>query len=212
MLAFLLNIDAEILRCFNVRLAYPWLDSFWLIVTHLDRQLLFKYIFLPALLLWALSIYKGQLIPVMLALGLTVGLTDVLAYRGIKAFVQRPRPSENLEIASWLRPIGDAQGPSFPSNHAANCFAGAGIMSWYFYRRRYLFYTLATLVAVSRVALGVHYPSDVVAGAILGFGVALVIRTSLLNASRGFWHGPNQRSMRVDFPQWRIRSRRINNS
>ena len=81
--------------------------------------------------------------------------------------------------ATWLRKIGTAHGPSFPSNHTANTFAAAVVLSWYFRRGRALFYTLAIAVAISRVALGVHYPSDVFAGMILGYIVGLLVTSEL---------------------------------
>jgi undecaprenyl-diphosphatase len=80
--------------------------------------------------------------------------------------------------------VGTAHGASFPSNHAANCFAAAAVLSWYFRRWRALFYTLAGAIAISRVALGVHYPSDVLAGAILGYFVGWLVTTELAKQMR----------------------------
>ena len=64
--------------------------------------------------------------------------------------------------------LTDAQGNSFPSNHAANCVAGAIILAICFPRRRYFFYIFALLVVYSRIYLGVHYPSDILGGAVVG--------------------------------------------
>jgi undecaprenyl-diphosphatase len=62
---------------------------------------------------------------------------------------------------------------SFPSSHAVNNFAIATMFAWYYRRWRYWFYAWAAVVALSRVFVGVHYPSDVAGGALIGTGVAL---------------------------------------
>ncbi len=61
---------------------------------------------------------------------------------------------------------------SFPSGHAATAFAAAGVVAALHPRLRVVALGLAVLVALSRVYLGVHYPSDVLAGALLGLGIA----------------------------------------
>src|SRR5690606_8495323 len=130
--------------------------------------------------------YRGQMWKPLLFSGLAVAAADMLSYRVIKGMITRPRPLPNEEIADWVRKVGEAHGPSFPSNHAANVFAVAMILGWYFPRARYFFYAFATLVAYSRVALGVHYPSDVLCGALLGIFVGLLIRSLVLNQFRLF--------------------------
>jgi undecaprenyl-diphosphatase len=57
---------------------------------------------------------------------------------------------------------------SFPSGHACNAFMIAIILAERLRRKRYVFYGLATVVALSRIYVGVHYPSDVIAGSCLG--------------------------------------------
>lgn len=178
--------DRTLLHWINVDWAMPALDPFWLAITHLERQHWFTWFVLPALLVWLVYIYRSQAIKPLLALGLTVGISDLLAYRVVKALVQRARPFENPAVAEWVRHIGDAHGASFPSNHAANSFAGAVILAFYFPRLRSVFYILAVLIAISRIALGVHFPSDVAAGAILGISVGLVVRFTLLSRVRWF--------------------------
>ncbi len=69
---------------------------------------------------------------------------------------------------------------SFPSGHAATSFACAATLARFVPRRvAVLLYALAALIAFSRVYVGVHYPLDVLAGALLGLGVATALRLSL---------------------------------
>jgi undecaprenyl-diphosphatase len=89
---------------------------------------------------------------------------------GLKQVVRRPRPK--LE---GLPPIGHTvSGLSFPSAHATASFAGASLLSETLPAAP--LYAAAVAMAASRPWLGVHYPSDVVAGAVLGTAVAEIVR------------------------------------
>jgi undecaprenyl-diphosphatase len=66
--------------------------------------------------------------------------------------------------------------PGFPSGHAATSFACAATLAWLTPLSPIALYALATLVAFSRVYVGVHYPLDVIGGAALGLGVATALR------------------------------------
>jgi len=65
---------------------------------------------------------------------------------------------------------------SFPSGHAATSFACAATLAWLTPLSPVALYTLAALIALSRVYVGVHYPLDVIAGAALGLAVATALR------------------------------------
>ena len=110
----------------------------------------------------------------MLQAGLTVILAEAIS-GGLKPLLRRDRPS-----ASETDPLPLVDVPvtySFPSGHATVSFACATILTFALPRLAVPFYALAALIAFSRVYVGVHYPSDVVVGAVLGTLIAIALRT-----------------------------------
>lgn len=95
---------------------------------------------------------------------------------GIKAVWHIPRPDVNALVTTT--------GPSFPSGHSANAFAIA--MTLYFYNRKMgiAALALAVLVGLSRVFVGVHWPSDVLIGAVLGVSAAFAAEKFLGSAGK----------------------------
>jgi undecaprenyl-diphosphatase len=117
-------------------------------------------------------------------LGLTiiaVALADWSAM-GLKALFDRPRPP--LRYAEPEPLVRTPHDGSFPSGHAATSFAAATIMSFAFPRLAPFLFVLAALVAWSRVYVGVHYPLDIIGGALLGIGVALAVRALVVRRAR----------------------------
>jgi undecaprenyl-diphosphatase len=93
---------------------------------------------------------------------------DLIAL-GLKAATDRARPFETIPQADPL--LRATVGQSMPSGHAATSFAGAVILSYFLPRSAPYVFLLAAAIAFSRIYVGVHYPSDVVAGAALGAAV-----------------------------------------
>ena len=153
--------------------------------------------FLPLVLLGGVTLIwkggvRGRLCVLMLAMTLPMG--DSIT-NGIKHAVLRPRPCLTLEnvhlpllrkhapeTETDFRRTGCSDSGSLPSAHATNWFA-ATVVAWIFYRRSWRFMLpLAITVAFSRVYNGVHYPGDVLAGAIIGagYGAAFVLSIDAL--------------------------------
>lgn len=106
-----------------------------------------------------------------------VGLSDFVSYRVIKSTAERNRP-EQAGIPVVLRTTHHS-GSSFPSNHAANAFAAASILAVALPGSSMLVFFVAFLIAYSRVYVGVHFPADVLAGALLGMAIAFFVRIVL---------------------------------
>ncbi len=101
------------------------------------------------------------------------GLSYVLVEWIIKPFVGRIRPT--VEMGSII--VGELKTDySFPSGHATIAYAMAVVLSSYEPRLKWIFYALAFAIAVSRVYIGVHYPIDIIAGGVLGWGIGVCMR------------------------------------
>lgn len=98
-----------------------------------------------------------------------VAVGDALAHNVLKPFFGRVRPCAALDGVNLL--VGCTSSLSFPSNHAVNSMALAGAAGYVFRPLLWPLVFVGAMVCVSRVAVGVHYPSDVIAGAITGFAI-----------------------------------------
>lgn len=101
-----------------------------------------------------------------LALALTVLFIDPVNSRVVKELVLRERPCQALDGVRLL--VGCGAGKSFMSSHAANTMGAAIVLGLFYPRSLWPLVAFALLTGLSRVYLGVHYPSDVLAGALFG--------------------------------------------
>ncbi|MEJ2745379.1 MAG: phosphatase PAP2 family protein [bacterium] len=118
---------------------------------------------------------RGKRVAVCIFLALA--LTYVSVELVIKPLIARPRPFAALpgirELdVSFTGKMVDSPF-SFPSGHCASSMAGAWILGAFYRRFRFPLCALVILVAYSRIYLGVHYPSDCIAGLAVGLGCAL---------------------------------------
>ncbi len=118
---------------------------------------------LLVLILW---FYKKRGLALLIAGGIAVGLNDFIGHNILKEIVARPRPCHTLPDFQHITNCSNSF--SFPSNHASNLFTAATVISLSFREMAFIAYTCALLVGYSRVYLAVHYPSDVLGGALCG--------------------------------------------
>jgi undecaprenyl-diphosphatase len=91
---------------------------------------------------------------------------------GLKYLTLRQRPLYFLHMASKLsKGPGEILDPSFPSGHAVYGFMMATVLAYWFPRYRVIFFIIAGFIGWTRIYLGLHYPTDVVVGGLLGYGI-----------------------------------------
>jgi len=114
---------------------------------------------------------------------LTILLTWLIVERVLKLVVSRERPfMQSPEISVLGVRSNDF---SFPSGHAAVSFAAAFVLSRFVPRARVAWWTLALAIAFSRIYVGVHFPLDVIAGALVGVTCGVVaMRGQATHSSR----------------------------
>ena len=108
-----------------------------------------------------------------LAAAAHLALTGVVAlalYKALKGSTRRPRPcASDARIRAWVAPLDEF---SFPSGHTLHAVAFTLVALAHYPRLAWLLIPFSASVAASRVVLGLHYPSDVLAATAIGAGVA----------------------------------------
>jgi len=128
---------------------------------------------------------------------LAVAFTYAMASGVIKPVVGRVRPSHTPGMTARVLEAQPPSSASFPSGHAATAVAGAMAAARLFPRAAWVFWTLATLMAYSRVYVGVHFPSDLLGGALLGVVGAWLV---LGGRHPSMWVRPVARAAEVYVP------------
>lgn len=171
MLEFFIHVDFWVFKQINSVLTQPLLDVIFFWLTDLHKTTYFKIIAVPLVAFLFIRKLKREGISLTLILFLTLGVNDFLGGK-VKKLVMRERPENNLPISAIKR--SEAGGYSFYSNHSSNMFAFATFTVQFIPQVKIPLFTLAALVAYSRVYNGVHYPSDIIFGALMGALIGLI--------------------------------------
>ena len=166
------DIDQSILLWVHRSLTNPIFDRLMPFITEEDNwilPILFLIIFLGT------SAGKKGKIALSLLI-ITLGLTDLLCAQFIKPLVERIRPS-HLDLDGLNLLVHKGGKWSMPSNHAANMFSLAVILSYFYGHHKLKLFSLAFMIAFSRVYVGVHYPGDILTGGIIGSFVGWTLLT-----------------------------------
>jgi undecaprenyl-diphosphatase len=172
------GIDIAMLRWIHTAWRCDALDVFFVTLTNGRTYVV------PLALAWILLLVRGgrRGRELALALAVTLLLTDQLSSHVLKPWVDRTRPCFSVPGVTAL--IHQVRSASFPSSHAANSFGAATLVALRDRRWAGAAWGIAALVSLSRVYVGVHYPSDVLAGALLGVGCALLVACGMKHAGR----------------------------
>ena len=181
----ILRADYWLLLKINKDWSAPSLDTFFLLMR---EQLLHipLYLFLFVFLLMNFGAKSWWWVASIL---LMIGVCDLVSSKVIKDIFDRPRPCRNEEVVSQLRFIARYCGMngSFISSHASNHFAAAMFIFHtlkFVSRWTALLFIWAALIWYAQVYVGVHFPSDVIGGALFGIGIGY-LSAYLFNSKLG---------------------------
>lgn len=174
MLETLLDLDTRLFLFLNSLHSPTWDTIMWYIS---DKE--FWYPFYGILIFVMIWRYKWNAIATLIFIALLITLADQISVKGFKEVFERFRPTHNPEIGDMVHTVRGYRGGTFGfvSSHAANTFAMAMFTTWLFKNRYYAWFIFiwAAVVSYSRIYLGVHYPLDILGGALLGIILGILV-------------------------------------
>ena len=159
------HADVLLFYFINLNLQNPYFNFLMPIITNLG---LYIFWFGICAVLAVFGGEKGRDVALILFITLLIGH---IFSEALKYLFLRPRP---FEVLSGVHQLSTIESYSFPSGHTTEAFVGAIIIGKK-YGYLWLFILLALVISFSRVYIGVHYPGDVLAGALLGVGITMIV-------------------------------------
>ncbi|MEL6864438.1 MAG: phosphatase PAP2 family protein [Bacteroidota bacterium] len=180
-----LALDFHLFHLINQHWTNGWLDQ----LMPCFREKLFWAPLYLFLLSFVWINYGTRVWPFVLAVIVTLALADTASSQWVKKSVKRPRPCHLWQESEDIRLLTHCgAGYSFTSSHASNHFALAVFLGLTLGRRiRWLMGGLllwAAMIAYAQVYVGLHFPLDVLAGALLGSMIALLVARVYLSWSQ----------------------------
>ena len=171
---FFYSIDLSIFYFFNHTLANPVFDKFFSYITDV------KHWYLVYIILLGIAFFKGGRIGKVAAIGsiVLIVFSDQFSSNLLKNLVERIRPCNALKDARAI--LGCTGSYSFPSSHSLNNFAVAVFYYKLFPKLKWVLLFSAGLVAFSRPYLGLHYPSDMFFGGMIGAAIGYIFSLGAL--------------------------------
>lgn len=196
MIEFLNRLDINLFTVINSHHNH-FFDHFFLIVTQFGSG----WVVVPLVAAIIIAVTPRTFLARALLYAAIAGVLAGAVNTQIKKVVHRPRPviyfekglvqgGENIVTECAVHKVHCVgkvlRQQSFPSGHAATAFAAAAILAILYGGFFYLGFVPALLVAYSRVYMGVHFPADILGGAVLGSTVALLVIVFFRNKKRLF--------------------------
>lgn len=182
MIDFLYFIDTAIFHFINSGLSNSLFDKFFVFITEVKHWYLVYIIMLGILLI------KGGRYGRIAALGaiITITLSDQISSSLLKPLIERIRPCNVLDANIFVDSVGCPSSYSFPSSHAVNNFAIAVFFYRLYPNLKWVLFITAGLVALSRTYVGIHYPSDIFFGALIGSAIGYITSIGALKTNEYF--------------------------
>jgi undecaprenyl-diphosphatase len=147
------------------------LDWVFLLITFVSSEVILLLI-LTALFLWRDN-KRRWILPVWLSIGVSALVSFIL-----KLAIQKPRPYQT-GIISLLPSLSEASHDlwnfSFPSSHAMLAFCAIPILAEQYPKLKKVWIAFAVLIAFSRIYFGLHFVSDIIIGALMGYVIGLLV-------------------------------------
>jgi membrane-associated phospholipid phosphatase len=175
MMEALLRWDTAAMHWINHGWSHPVLDFIFPVLRN-------KYFWIPLYVLcisWIIYNHKVRhVLMILLFLGLSIFAADTISSQLIKYEVQRPRPCQVMNMdPPVIERVVCGSGYSFTSSHAANHFCIAAFFISIFGvlmdRWKYVWWIWAAIISIAQVYVGLHYPLDIIGGALLGIIVGI---------------------------------------